>query len=198
MNPKQDYRLIWLSALVIAASLSALPAGCPDGAALDDIIGTQLAGLLAGSSSTSPVDDRGGQRPDGVSDDPAADDNGGLQPDDDPGQSAAGNAAPDATGDFRLKTALSGNGAQSGNADYRLEAGREKFKVEVQHFAPGTYEVRINGVHVADITVGPLGTAEIEFDSKVELGHTPFPDGFPETIRTGDEVSVGGLVSGVF
>jgi len=77
-------------------------------------------------------------------------------------------------------------------------AGAVWFKIEVEHFAPGEYAVLINGVEAFTLSVGAPGLVEIEFDSKIEPGHTPFPGGFPAEIRTGDTVEVLGIVSGPF
>jgi hypothetical protein len=117
---------------------------------------------------------------------------------------APGSASSPATGDsnlpidVRLRADLRGRGEARGHADYRVEGNRRSFKIEVEHFPPGEYAVLINGVEACTISVGAPGLAEIEFDSKSEPGPTPFPDGFPAEIRTGDTVEVLEIVSGPF
>lgn len=175
--------------------------GCANVENLDGVA-DGLSSLLAGLAAPNTADDNGGQRADGVSDDPAGDDNGGQRPagvsDDPPGNDKGGSDAGSDASDSRIQMRLVGDGLESGSAEYRVEAGRRKFKVEVEDFQPGTYTVALNGVIVAEIIIGPLGTAEIEFDSKTEVGHVPFPDGFPAVVRAGDVLNVGELVSGAF
>ena len=143
-------------------------------------------------SSSSSTDDSASRAPgaDDSSGSTSSDDLSGS-PDDSasPADDGASASSSEFTGsDQRLRAGLSGAGAESGNADYRVESGRRKFSVEVEDFAPGDYAVRVNGVEVAVISVGSLGTAEIEFDSKIEAGHTPFPAAFPNDIQIGDVV----------
>lgn len=167
----------------------------PDGVS-DDPAGDDSAGRPDGASDDAPGDDKGGDRPDGVSDDAPPTDPGGSRDDnvsDDPSDDA-----PAPADDLRIETALAGDGTASGSAVYRVEAGRRKFKVEVEDAPAGIYPIRINGVAVAELTIGELGFGEVEFDSKPEPGHVPFPDAFPQAIRAGDVVEVGALVSGVF
>jgi hypothetical protein len=137
----------------------------------------------------------------GVDDSASSSDNSVSRADDDPNRSDNSAATADASpvpASPRLRATLSGDGAESGHADYRVEDGRRKFTVEVEDFAPGEYAVLINGVEVAVLSVGTLGTAEIEFDSKVEVEHVRFPVGFPAEIQTDDVVSIDGVVGGRF
>lgn len=194
--------------------------GCTGPATLSDFLGADLISLFAnglddsGRSSAETAgddppghdinDDNGGDRPDGVSDDAAGDDNGGDRPDgvsdDTPVDNDRNNPGtePGAGADVRIEARLTGDTAASGHAEFRREAGRRKFKVEVEDFPAGIYGVFVNGKRVAEIEVGVSGLAEIEFDSKIELGHVPFPSEFPQSIDKGDIVRVGELVEGKF
>lgn len=151
------------------------------------------------ASSVPLTDDKGGLRPGGVSDDPPGDDRGGSVRE--PPNVAAGSPAPARPAgrgeqDVRLTARLTGSGSQTGHAEYRQESGRRRFKVEVEGFAAGTYDVSVAGVVIGQITVGTLGSAELEWDSKVEPGHTPLPTNFPSQLVPGDEVGVGELLHG--
>lgn len=184
-------------------------AGALDSAAANNNTGSSSAADRDSSSSaddspgaSSGSTDSANSNPagNGVTDDnPSSDD---LTDD----NSADGNSSSDDTGaggtgspaDVRLETRLSGTGLESGSAEYRVVDGRRRFKVEVEDFAPGTYGIAINGVEIAQITVGPSGIAEVEFDSSVEPGHTPLPANFPGDVVSGDTVTVDGIVSGTF
>lgn len=100
--------------------------------------------------------------------------------------------------DLRIAADLTGGSAASGQAEYRREAGRRRFSIEVEDFPPGIYDVFLNEVKVTEIEVGAGGFFEIEFDSKVEPGHVAFPADFPESVEVGDTLRIGDIVSGVF
>ncbi len=103
-----------------------------------------------------------------------------------------GGVCPD--GSVRLSAGLSGSGPESGFATYRLDTdGRERFRVDVSSFSPGSYTVRISGVDVGQIVVGSGGDGRLEYDSD----NAPLPPGFP-AVGVGDTVSVGGRISGTF
>lgn len=220
MNLLRPQKQRWFFASVSLALFAAGPlSGCGN-FSLDADTLDALQGVLSGLSDNmgGAADDRGGTRATGVSDDPPGDDKGtgnNDPPGDDHGGLSADNAADDDSGmssngglstddggnagELRLETRLAGDTAAKGNADYRVVDGdRRKFKVEVENFPPGEYEVRINGVAVAKIAVGATGFAEIEFDSKVEPGHQPLPENFPAEIKAGDTINVGGLAEGRF
>ncbi|MFQ5490041.1 MAG: hypothetical protein ACE5GE_04900, partial [Phycisphaerae bacterium] len=100
-------------------------------------------------------------------------------------------------GSAELRAALTGSGLPSGNAKYRLDPDRERFTVEVEDATPGTaHDIAINGEIIGQITVGALGTAEVEFDTNLEPGKIPLPDNFPAEVNAGDNVTVGDLISG--
>ena len=177
--------------------------GCTGPATLSDFLGADLTSLFAnglddsGRSSAETAgddppghdinDDNGGDRPDGVSDDTPVD-NDRNNPGTEPGAGV----------DVRIEARLTGDTAASGHAEFRREAGRRKFKVEVEDFPAGVYGVFLNGKQMTEIEVGVSGLAEIEFDSKIELGHVAFPSEFPQSIDKGDTVRVGELVEGKF
>lgn len=160
----------------------------------DDSVGRVDDSSPSSSDSSSSDSSSADDSPDSQSSDdsPSSSDDGMSSSDDNSPSSDTPVSGPNQ----RLRAGLSGGGAESGHADYRVEDGRRKFSIEVEDFAPGDYSVRINGVDVAVISVGALGTAEIEFDSKIELGHTPFPGTFPAAVQTGDVVDIAGIVSG--
>lgn len=176
---------------------------CAGPATLSDFLGVDLTSLLgsglddSGRSSTETAgddspsqdinDDNGGDRPDGMSDDSPRDDS--------PNDPAA---EPGPAADVRIEARLTGDSAASGHAEFRREGGRRKFKVEVEDFPAGIYGVFLNGKQVTEIEVGASGLAEIEFDSKIEPGHVPFPSDFPESVEKGDTLRVGELVEGKF
>jgi hypothetical protein len=95
-------------------------------------------------------------------------------------------------GEFRVAGSLSGVGPQTGFAEYRLEPDRERFRVDVSGFTPGSYSVTLNGVNVGTIFVGSNGSGSLDYDTN----DGNFPPSFP-TVNCGDVVSVGsGIVSG--
>ncbi|HET9481034.1 MAG TPA: hypothetical protein VFP98_04690 [Candidatus Polarisedimenticolia bacterium] len=63
---------------------------------------------------------------------------------------------------------LTNLGVAPGHAEAEFEArfGRMEFEVEVEDAAPGVYELMVDGVKVADITVDASGRGEVEFDSR--------------------------------
>ena len=200
-----------IACIGVAAAL--FSAGCvTEALPLTDGALAELIQSASPSDNSQSGDDSSGRVDDSTppsSDDFSSDDSPGSQSSDDAPSSADDSVAPSADSSSssdipasgpnqRIRADLSGGGLESGHADHRVEDGRRKFSVEVEDFAPGLYAVRINGVEVAMISVGSLGTAEIEFDSKVEVGHTPFPATFPEEVQVGDTVDVGGLVTGAF
>ena len=86
------------------------------------------------------------------------------------------------------------DGPENGEAEYRLKYdGRERFELDVRDFTPGTYDVAINDVVVAQIFVEGSGKGEIEFRSQ----DGNFPAGFPE-IQPGDVIDVGLIAFGEF
>jgi hypothetical protein len=151
-----------------------------------------IAELL--QTESVPQDGTGGSQSSDESpaDDVSAEADLADSPDDDFATTSTANALAD----VRLRADLRGAGEPRGQVDYRVEDGRRSFKVEVEHFAAGEYSVRINGVEVLTLSVGSLGFAEVEFDTKSEPGHTPFPPGFPSEIQVGDTIDVAGIVSG--
>ena len=100
--------------------------------------------------------------------------------------------------DLRIAADLTGSSAASGQAEFRREAGRRRFSIEVEDFPAGIYDVFLNDVKVTQIEVGDGGFFEIEFDSSVEPGHVGFPADFPESVEVGDTLRLGDIVSGVF
>jgi hypothetical protein len=97
-------------------------------------------------------------------------------------------------GSLRVTAILSGQGPESGSAEYRLETdGRERFKLDVAGFAPGTYPVVVDGVTVAQVVVGDNGSGSLDLDSN----DGNFPPNFP-AVQVGDVVSVGTVISGSF
>jgi len=72
-------------------------------------------------------------------------------------------------------------------AEYRLSAaGCERFRVEVENYAAGTYDIVVNGMLVGTIQVGGDGRGEQEFDTE----DGDFPADFP-LMAIGDVVQVG-------
>ncbi len=204
-NMKTRFRAVVLSCFSCVAALTA--AGCVSGTLpLTDGTLAELIQSFTPSDNSPAIDDSSGSADDSspsTSDGLRSDGSDSSQGfDDSPGSSDDG-ASSSTTGstavaDQRLRAELRGGGAERGHADYRFEDGRRKFNLEVEHFAAGDYAVRLNGVEAFAISVGPLGTTEVEFDSKPEIDHTPFPAGFPSEIQTGDVVDVAGVVSGAF
>ena len=71
-----------------------------------------------------------------------------------------------------IEAELTNLGVVSGEAEASFEArsGRMQFEVELEDAPPGTYDLLVDGVKVGDITVGPGGEGEIEFDSVPSVG----------------------------
>ena len=100
-----------------------------------------------------PGDDSGFDDPGQASDDPIPhehrsgdDDNRPPGPQPAPAPNPVG-PCPD--GSFRLRAELDVNDAPSGRAEYRLlPGGCERFRVRVEDFAAGTYDVSIDGLLV--------------------------------------------------
>jgi len=104
---------------------------------------------------------------------------------------------PGDRGEVRLRAPLTGPGRESGSAAYRLEGGRERFKVEIEDAAPASsHDIVINHVVIGTITANASGFAEIEFDTVIEPGHVPLPASFPTDVRAGDTVFIGNILMG--
>ena len=170
-------------------------AGCTGEAlTLTDAAFADLIRSATGADDSGRIDDNPSaddpneaEDPNNASDDPnSAVDDGGVQDD------------SSLYTDGSRQANLQGVGDASGSAEYLVVDGRRKFKIEVQHVAPGDYTVRINGIEIFTLSVDATGFAEVEFDSKSEAGHAPFPEDFPESIENDDTVDIGGIVSGTF
>lgn len=192
--------------------LSVVPivvAGCTDPGAGADVAGFLAnlgdaghAGLATSASDdANQLSDPNIADPNGLFDDDPNDfnDDHGMDPNDVNDDHGGDESSSPNGNQLRLGARLVGVGHESGSADYRLESNRERFKVEVEHFVPNTtHDIFLNGQLIGQVDVGPLGTGEVEFDTKREPGHIPLPSDFPVVVITGDVVSVGNLVSGSF
>ena len=120
-------------------------------------------------------DDNGGDRPDGVSDDPAGDDNGGDRPDgvsDDPAGDDNGGLRSNQTRSARTRDEVRTGGTCTGRATASLKAkpddGRLETEFEVDQNKNGvTWKVRIrlNGERVVKTrktTTAPSGSFSLE------------------------------------
>lgn len=95
-------------------------------------------------------------------------------------------------GSFRLRAELDVNDAPSGRAEYRLlPGGCERFRVRVEDFAAGTYDVSVDGLFVGRVTVGGDAKGELELDTE----DGTFPAGFP-SIEIGAVAIVGDVTLG--
>jgi hypothetical protein len=102
----------------------------------------------------------------------------------------------------RLRTRLlggTGAGDVSGQADFRIERGREKFSVEVEGFGPGEQlDVQVDGLSVGTITIDSFGRGHLDFDTTAQPNDldVPFPDDFP-AINQSSVITVGPLSGGL-
>jgi hypothetical protein len=68
-----------------------------------------------------------------------------------------------------------------------------EFEVKVTHAEEKTvHPVKLDGVHIADLTVDLAGKGKVEFST---LNGAPFPPGFPEP-RPGSSIEIEGLYKG--
>ncbi|MFQ5413179.1 MAG: right-handed parallel beta-helix repeat-containing protein [Phycisphaerae bacterium] len=89
---------------------------------------------------------------------------------------------------------LVGTGAINGEARYKLEVDRERFRVRVFQGPPfATFDIRVANVVVGQLTLDGTGDADVEFDTN----DGNFPPNFPE-VDVGDAVNVGGVLAGFF
>ncbi|HKQ49661.1 MAG TPA: hypothetical protein VJZ71_16430 [Phycisphaerae bacterium] len=99
---------------------------------------------------------------------------------------------PSGNSEIILVAQLGGGGAEHGDAEYRERSGRLKLNVELEDAVPGSsHEIRVNGVLIGTLMIGPLGEAEAEFDTNVEPEHLPWPDALTEGLNIGDVLQVG-------
>jgi hypothetical protein len=94
--------------------------------------------------------------------------------------------------DQRFPAVLSGAGPEHGDAEYREVGTRRKLKVELEDAVVGsTHAIVVDGVSVGDLVIGPLGEGEVEFDTKIEPGHVPWPADLPLRLSPGVIIQVG-------
>jgi hypothetical protein len=105
---------------------------------------------------------------------------------------APATAATSSLKGFRLIAPLSGP-VGKGKSDYRetQRAGKtvRTLKVEIEKGKAGdTYEIRVNGQFVKNITLNSFGFAEVEMRSKTD---DPSKVGTVPVIKSGDSITVG-------
>lgn len=175
------------SALVILAVATAgamtQTQGC-DGNVVLTLLVPQLNSLLPPSTQPGSDDSAGHD----LNDDNGVDAPGHDLNDDNGGQNPGG-TTPLAT----LGTAMKAGGAEA-EVVFTKFTGRSKLEVEVNHAAAGQqFVVTIAGVDVGTLTADALGRANVEFDTKVEAGHTAWPTGLSTDLTAGAAVRVGTL-----
>lgn len=100
--------------------------------------------------------------------------------------------APINVPDQRFPAVLSGVGPEHGDAEYREVGTRRKLKVELEDAIVGsTHVILVDGVSVGELVIGPLGEGEIEFDTKIQPGHAPWPANLPLRLGPGVIIEVG-------
>lgn len=120
--------------------------------------------------------------------------NGNVNSFDDNGNdnSPSPSGAPANVPDQRFPAVLSGAGQEHGDAEYREVGTRRKLKIELEDAIVGsTHAILVDGVSVGDLVIGPLGEGEIEFDTKIEPGKTPWPANLPLRLGPGVVIEVG-------
>lgn len=197
-----------LGAILVVGPLALLTlnAGCELSGPLD--IGIQLESLggLLGRNSN---DASSGSNDDGLLHD-ANDDHGGNGNDDGPlhdanddngqgngaddGSTNGANPSPGNVTAARLEARLTGTGVASGSADYRNIGGRQRLKIEIEDAAPASVlSVIVDGIDVGTLTVNSFGTAEVEFDTIIEIGHVAWPAELPKILTAGMLIEIGGV-----
>jgi len=92
----------------------------------------------------------------------------------------------------RIRVLLMGMGPEHGNAEYREIGTRRKLNVELEDAVPGSsHTILVDGVNIGELLIGPLGNAEVEFDTNVEPDHLPWPDELPTRLGPGVVIQVG-------
>jgi len=145
-----------------------------------------LVGTAAGSSApnSAPNGNTNGN-PNSNVDDNSIDNNGN---DNSPSPSGTPANVPDQ----RFPAVLSGMGPEHGDTVYREVGTRRKLSVELEDAVVGsTHEILVDGVSVGNLVIGPLGQGEIEFDTKIEPGHVPWPANLPPRLGPGVVIQVG-------
>ncbi len=111
------------------------------------------------------------------------------------GDDNGGNGAPGSPADVpenRLSAVLTGPSPEHGDAEYREEGTRRRLKIELEDAVPGSvHMIVVDGVHISDLTIGPAGEGEVEFDTKVEDEHLPWPAELPDRLSAGAVIQVG-------
>lgn len=194
---------LFCPAILVVGVMAA--AGCMTEAEPGSVFGKDAQGSpLRGTSGTSnrgpggggnSGHGHGGDSSDNENGNDNADDNANDNADNGNDNADNGNdngaSCPDGT--FRVRADLAGGGDATGEIEYRLQPGGcERFRVRIDGFAAGTYDVTINAAVVGRITADSRGRGELEFDTE----DGTFPADFPE-VHIGDIGGVGGLVSGI-
>lgn len=120
---------------------------------------------------------------------PGAGDDGGVRPDsdfNDDASSDSGNAR------IEMRAVLRGPGAEHGDAKYRERGTRMRLNVELEDAIPGSaHGIFVDGVMIGELTIGALGEGEVEFDTKIEPGHVPWPTELSNRLGAGVVIKVG-------
>ncbi len=93
-----------------------------------------------------------------------------------------------------VEATLVGAEGANGEARYKLESDRERFRLRVFSLPPfGTHDIHVAGVVIGQISTDGSGDGELEYDTDDGF----FPPNFPEA-NVGDIVNIGGLLQGTF
>lgn len=165
---------MWAVLSVFSVGLLAQPSGCDLNALINVVFQNSSGGDDIG---TDGMDDAGS---DGFED---ANSNG---VDDD----AETNGIDDSS--LRINAELTGNTAAHGDVEYRKDGSRRRLSVELEDATPGsTHDVSVAGIFIGQLTIGPMGEGELEFDTHIEPGHLPWPDSLPTELEIGTSVQAG-------
>lgn len=146
-------------------------------------------GTGGGGGGGGGGDDGGGDDGGGGGDDGGGDDGGGGGDD--------GGGGSQQTEERIALSPVGSDADASGNAEWRVDGARQRFKVECEDVNAGVYQIRVDGVVIGTITIGGSGQGEVEYDTNdgsslppsidpvSEIGTVEILDGSGQVILSG-------------